>query len=55
MEQPDTIVIAKLEVIVMPNGEVICLGRTVGWFKDLKDYLTIPPPPGPTDTKGDQK
>ena len=39
-KQPDTIVMCNLEVVVMPNGEVISLGKTVGWFKDLQKYLT---------------
>lgn len=37
---PKDITPATLEVIVMPNGEVICLGRTVGWFKELRTVLT---------------
>ncbi len=41
-EIPEEITIAKLTVLVMPNGEIICLGKRVGWFKDLKDYLTVP-------------
>lgn len=40
-EQPKNIVICTLEVVVMPQGEVICLGKTVGWFKDLKIYLEV--------------
>ena len=39
MKQPDEITLCTLEVVLMPNGEVICLGKTVGWFKQLKDYL----------------
>lgn len=39
MKQPDEITICNLQVLLMPNGEVICLGKTVGWFKDLKEYL----------------
>lgn len=37
---PKEITVAKLEVVVMPNGEVICLGKTVGWVKELGKYLT---------------
>jgi len=40
MEQPNEITTCKLGCIVMPNGEVLCLGNTIGWFKDLKEYLT---------------
>jgi hypothetical protein len=36
---PEEITVAHLEVVVMPNGEVICLGKTVGWFDQLKKYL----------------
>jgi hypothetical protein len=28
-----------LEVLVMPNDEVICLGKTLGWKQDFKNYL----------------
>jgi hypothetical protein len=41
-KQPEGIISAKLEVVVMPNGEVICLGKSVGWFKDLGKYLSEP-------------
>lgn len=33
-----------LEVVVMDNGEIICLGKTVGWVKDLEKYLSTPEP-----------
>lgn len=39
-EAPADISIAKLEVVVMPNGEIICLGKTVGFVKELGKYLT---------------
>jgi len=39
-EQPKRIIACKLEVVLMPNGEVICIGKTVGWFRDLKKYLS---------------
>lgn len=39
-EAPKEITSAKLGVVIMPNGEVICLGKTVGWFEELKDYLS---------------
>ncbi len=41
-KQPEGITSAKLEVVIMPNGEVICLGKTVGWFEELKKYLSEP-------------
>jgi hypothetical protein len=42
MEQlPYEITLCTLEVVLMPNGEVICMGKTVGWFDNLKKYLKI--------------
>ena len=38
---PKEITICNLEVLVMPNGEIICLGKTLGWFDKLKKYITI--------------
>lgn len=32
-KNPENIMLAKLEVVVMPNGEVICLGKTVGFVE----------------------
>ena len=40
-EQPDIITKCKLGCILMPNGEIISLGETIGWFKDYKKYLEI--------------
>lgn len=40
-EQPDKITLCTIDVVLMPNGEVICNGETVGWFKDLKKRLTV--------------
>lgn len=31
--------LANLEVLIMPNGEVLCLGKTIGRFKELAQYL----------------
>ena len=41
---PGKITVCSLEVIVMPTGEIICAGETVGWFDRLGKYLT--PRPG---------
>jgi len=38
-EQPKEITVCTLEVVVMPNGEIISLGKTLGWFRDYKKYL----------------
>ena len=40
-KQPEEITLCNLEVLLMPNGELICLGNTVGWFKNVKEYLTV--------------
>lgn len=40
--QPTEIISAKLDVVVMPNGEILCLGGTVGWFDKLGKYLSEP-------------
>ena len=37
--QPEEITVCKLECVLMPQGEVISNGKTIGWFKDLKPYL----------------
>jgi hypothetical protein len=37
---PKAITVCNLEVVVMPNGEVICSGKTLGWIKTLGPYLT---------------
>lgn len=38
-EQPKEITVCKLDCVLMPQGEVICCGKTIGWFKGLKKYL----------------
>ena len=37
---PNKIVVCDLSCLVMPNGEIICKGRTLGMFKDYKSELT---------------
>lgn len=39
-ENPNQIMLAKLEVIVMPNGEIICAGQTVGYVRGIGKYLS---------------
>jgi len=39
MEQPEEITVCKLECVLMPQGEIICNGKTIGWFKDMGKYL----------------
>ena len=36
---PEEMTICNLQVLLMPNGELLCLGKTVGWFKEFKKYL----------------
>lgn len=31
--------IKYLQVLVMPNGEILCEGKTVGWVDKLGKYL----------------
>ena len=38
---PDKIMVCNLEVVLMPNGEIICLGKTVGWFREIGKYLEV--------------
>lgn len=38
---PKDITLAWLEVVVMPNGEVICDGKTIGWFNRLGRFLSV--------------
>lgn len=38
--KPKQIMVAYLETVVMPTGEIICAGNTVGYTKDLGKYLT---------------
>lgn len=43
MEQPNDLTICNLEVLVMPNGEILCQGDTIGRFRTYKKYLSIKP------------
>ena len=38
-EQPKEITVCLLECVLMPQGEIICLGETIGWFRKFKKYL----------------
>lgn len=37
---PKEITLCNLAVVVMPNGEIICFGKTVGWVKELGKFLS---------------
>ena len=41
MKAPKDITLCLLEVVVMPNGEILCNGKTVGWVDVLGKYLTV--------------
>lgn len=38
-KQPKEMTVCKLECLLMPQGEIICKGKTIGWFKNFKPYL----------------
>ena len=40
-EQPTEITVCKLVCVLMPQGEIICLGKTIGWFKDFGERLEV--------------
>lgn len=37
---PRELLICSLECMLMPNGEIISGGKTLGWFDTLGKYLT---------------
>ncbi len=39
-DNPRQMTLAKLEVLVMENGEILCSGKRVGFVKDLGKYLS---------------
>lgn len=40
-KQPEEITLCTLDVVLMPQGEIICTGKTLGWFKDFKEFLNV--------------
>lgn len=38
-KQPKEITVCTLQCVLMPQGEIICKGKTIGWFKDVKESL----------------
>lgn len=36
---PEEITVCVLQCLLMPQGEIICCGKTIGWFKDFGKYL----------------
>ena len=41
-KQPKDIIIIYVEAILMPNGEIISLGKTIGWYEKSKQNLFVP-------------
>ncbi len=39
-KQPNDIITATLNVLIMPNGEIISLGKSLGSFKEFAKELT---------------
>lgn len=39
-EAPEEMTLAKLEVLVMPTGEVMCLGGVIGDVSQFGKYLS---------------
>lgn len=37
--QPQEITVCELECLLMPQGEILCQGKTIGWFREFKKYL----------------
>jgi hypothetical protein len=40
-EAPEQITPTLLDCLTMPNGEVICLGESLGYVKDFWEMLTV--------------
>lgn len=39
-EAPEEMSLAKLEVLAMPNGEILCAGKSIGFVSELGKYLS---------------
>lgn len=37
---PKEITLCNLEVVVMPNGEIICAGVSIGYLRKFGKYVT---------------
>lgn len=35
---PEEMTLAKLDVLVMPNGEILCLGKSLGYVTDKEGW-----------------
>lgn len=36
-QPPEEMTLAKLDVLVMPSGEILCGGMTVGWVSEVSE------------------
>lgn len=36
---PDEIKVGYLQVLLMPNAEILCNGETIGWYDPLHKYI----------------
>lgn len=48
IKPPKEMMPALLDVLVMPNGEILCCGNTIGWVNEIGKMLT---PKKPKDQK----
>lgn len=39
--KPKAVTLCNLEVVVMPNGDILCLGKIIGQFKTFGKYFTL--------------
>jgi len=40
-KRPTEITPVWIEAVLMPNGEIISFGKTIGWFDTLEKHLLI--------------
>ena len=40
-EEPQEPIVCYLEIVVMPNGEIIHAGKSLGWFRNHKKYVYV--------------
>ena len=37
----DTVTLVYVDAVLMPNGEIVCLGKTLGMFEKIKGHVYI--------------
>jgi hypothetical protein len=40
-KNPESITLCNLQVVVMPTGEIICAGKTIGYVSQIGEFLTV--------------